>query len=119
SSIGLLRRGRVWLVAMLVCALPAVALAAAYDFAYRLSGDKRVAPVQVFDDGNTTWLQFQPGQTLPAIFVMQDGSPEETLTAYERQGPYLVLAGTARTLVLRIGDISARADYVGKNARAG
>src|SRR5690606_19438147 len=73
----------------------------------------------VFDDGNTTWLQFQPGQTLPAIFVVQGTTPNETLAAYERQGPYIVLPGTTGTLVLRIGDISARADYVGKNARIG
>src|SRR5690606_29792227 len=80
---------------------------AAYDFAYRLSGDRRVAPVQVFDDGRTTWLQFQPGQTLPAVFVSaQAGSLSDgQLASYTQQGPYLVLNGTADTLVLRIGGI--------------
>lgn len=94
--------------------------ASAYDFAYRLSGDRRVAPVQVFDDGRTTWLQFQPGQTLPAVFVA--GSTEASagqLASYTQQGPYLVLNGTANAFVLRIGAITARADYTGSAPRAG
>lgn len=119
SSIGWLRCGMAWAATLLAVAMATAAQAAAYDFAYRLSGDKRVAPVQVFDDGNTTWLQFQPGQTLPAIFAIQGDASSETLTAYDRQGPYLVLPGTASGLVLRIGDISARADYVGKSVRTG
>lgn len=94
--------------------------ASAYDFAYRLSGDRRVAPVQVFDDGRTTWLQFQPGQTLPAVFV---AGPTEAsagqLASYTQQGPYLVLNGTANAFVLRIGAITARADYTGSAPRAG
>jgi hypothetical protein len=94
--------------------------AGAYDFAYRLSGDRRVAPVQVFDDGRTTWLQFQPGQTLPAVFV---AGPTEAsagqLASYTQQGPYLVLNGTANAFVLRIGAITARADYTGNAQRAG
>src|SRR5690606_40040164 len=64
--------------------------AAAYDFAYRLSGDRRVAPVQVFDDGRTTWLQFQPGQTLPAVFVATPADPSGVqLSTYTQQRPYL------------------------------
>src|SRR5690606_3439003 len=110
---------RSWAMALFAFALPTMAHAAAYDFAYRLSGDKRVAPIQVFDDGNTTWLQFQPGQTLPAIFVTQRNAPDETLAAYERQGPYILLPGTVSALVLRIGGISARADYVGERSRVG
>lgn len=39
-----------------------------YNFNWRLSGDRAVAPVQVFDNGRETWLQFTPGQALPAIF---------------------------------------------------
>lgn len=96
------------------------AAAVSYDFAYRLSGDRRVAPVQVFDDGDTTWLQFPPGQTLPAIFVAgEGGGAGDSLAGYTQQGPYLVLAGTARTLVMRIGEISARAEYVGNAPRKG
>lgn len=94
--------------------------ASAYDFAYRLSGDRRVAPVQVFDDGRTTWLQFQPGQTLPAVFVAgPTAASAGQLASYTQQGPYLVLNGTANAFVLRIGAITARADYTGNAPRAG
>jgi len=91
-----------------------------YDFGYRLSGDRRVAPIQVFDDARQTWLQFQPGQTLPAIFVVDAAAASGLrLAQYVQQGPYLVLNGTAPALVLRIGAISARADYAGSVPRVG
>ena len=34
--------------------------ARAFNFDWELSGEPSVAPVQVFDDGHRTWLQFQP-----------------------------------------------------------
>lgn len=96
----------------------APASAPAYDFAYRLSGDRRVAPIQVFDDGRTTWLQFQPGQTIPAIFA-GTGSGGGQLASYTQQGPYIVLNGTVASWSLRIGAIAAQADYVGQATRLG
>src|SRR5690606_30834248 len=87
-----------FVAALLALALPARADAnnatVEYDFAYRLSGDRRVAPIQVFDDGSTTWLQYQPGQTLPAVFA-EDASAQGglRLAPYTRQGPYLVVDG--------------------------
>ncbi|MGP1615897.1 MAG: TrbG/VirB9 family P-type conjugative transfer protein, partial [Pollutimonas bauzanensis] len=47
---------------------PGQSAAAHYSFAWRLSGDRAVAPLQVFDNGRQTWLQFAPRQALPAIF---------------------------------------------------
>ncbi len=94
--------------------------AGTYDFAYRLSGDRRVAPVQVFDDGRTTWLQYHPGQVLPAIFAGEDGNPNEfRLAPYTRQGPYLVIEGVVPAIVMRLGNATARADYIGKAPRTG
>lgn len=90
--------------------------ASTYDFSYRLSGDRRVAPIQVFDDGRHTWLQFAPGQVMPAVFVQQADDSLQ-LAAYQQQGPYLVLAGTSRQIDLRIGDIVARAEYTGSLPR--
>lgn len=114
-------RGRSWqghAAAALLLAAGGVG-AADYDFAYRLSGDQRVAPLQVFDDGASTWLQFQPGQAIPAIFESAAGGAGGRLVSYAQQGPYVVLNGTATALVLRVGDVVARAEYQGKAPRAG
>src|SRR6478736_3587357 len=63
-------------------------VARAFRFDWRLSGDPAVAPLQVFDDGKDVWLQFTPGQALPAIFGVR-GNGEHALT-YVRREPYVV-----------------------------
>lgn len=86
-----------------------------YDFGWHLSGDRAAAPLQVFDDGRDTWLQFQPGQPLPALFGVRDGV--ERLLPYQRRDPYVRVAGVWQGLVLRGGSLTARADYRGENPR--
>ncbi|WP_296560306.1 TcpQ domain-containing protein [Pigmentiphaga sp.] len=110
-----------WLVcgAAFAQALPAehVGRDGAFDFSYRIVGDKRVAPVQVFDDGRQTYLQFRAGQVPPAIFSV--GAQGERLAPVAWQGGYAVVAGTAREYLLRIGEVVARAQYQGHVARSG
>src|SRR5699024_3262361 len=60
-----------------------------YSFDWTLSGDRAVAPVQVFDNGRQTWLQFQPGQAVPAIFAITDQG--ERPLHYARQGDYVII----------------------------
>lgn len=79
-----------------------------YSFAWRLSGDRAVAPLQVFDNGKRTWMQFAPGQPVPAIF-RQDGTGDRPLP-YTREGPYLVLAGVWPRLVMRGGQLRSKAE---------
>jgi len=87
-----------------------------YDFTYRVEGDRRVAPVQVFDDGQRTYMQFRVGQLPPAIFT---GAPHEArLAAVAWQGGYAVVSGTARDFTLRIGDVFARVRYEGRAPRS-
>lgn len=74
-----------------------------YDFRWRLSGDQAVAPLQVFDDGRRTWLQFAPGQAVPAIF--RGGARGDQPLDYRRAGPYVVLDGVWPKLVLRGGGL--------------
>jgi hypothetical protein len=74
-----------------------------YDFRWRLSGDRAVAPLQVFDDGRRTWLQFAPGQAVPAIF--RGGVRGDQPLDYRRAGPYVVLDGVWPKLVLRGGGL--------------
>ena len=88
-----------------------------YDFGWRLSGDRAVAPLQVFDDGRDVWLQFSPGQPLPAIFGVRGGS--EHLLPYQRRDPYVRIAGRWASLVLRGGGLQARAQALGAVADAG
>jgi len=85
----------------------------AYDFAWHLSGDRAVAPLQIFDNGHTTWLQFPSEQTPPALFGVRDGTQQ--LLPYRRLGPYVQVEGVWQELVLRGGALTARAQYQGSN----
>jgi len=78
-----------------------------FRFDWQLSGDPAVAPLQVFDDGRETWLQFQPGQPLPAIFGV--GADGEHALPYVRRDPYVVVAGAWKGLAFRGGRLTARA----------
>ncbi|MEN5157999.1 TcpQ domain-containing protein [Achromobacter spanius] len=78
-----------------------------FRFDWQLSGDPAVAPLQVFDDGRETWLQFLPGQPLPAIFSM--GGDGEHPLPYVRRDPYVVVAGAWNGLSFRGGRLTARA----------
>jgi hypothetical protein len=77
------------------------------DFAWRLSGDRAVAPLQVFSDASRTWLQWLPGQMLPIIL----GSSEqgEQVLTYLRQGPYTIIEGHWSALLFRSARQQARA----------
>src|SRR5699024_9956627 len=72
-----------------------------------LSGDPAAAPVQVFDDGQKTWLQFLPGQVPPAVFEHTQAG--DRLLDYTRQGDYLILDGVWPTLRFRGGHLQAQA----------
>jgi len=77
------------------------------DFGWRLSGDRAVAPLQVFSDASRTWLQWLPGQILPIIL----GSSEqgEQVLTYLRQGPYTIVEGHWSALLFRSARQQARA----------
>ncbi len=85
-----------------------------FNFAWRLSGDRGVAPLQVFDDGRRTWLQFPTEQLLPAVFE-HTSSGDRTLS-YKREGPYMVLEGVWPKLVLRGGHLKALVEQLGNPA---
>lgn len=89
-----------------------------YNFDWELSGHRAVAPVQVFDDGSKTWLQFAPQQPVPAIFA--DGAGGGRPLAYTREGPYVVLQGVWPGLVLRGGHLKSTMRRIeGMRAAAG
>jgi len=111
------RIGICMLLAGVLSASSGMAFAApSYDFAYRVSGDRRVAPQQVFDDGVSTYLQFFPGQVLPALIAVgSDGS--QRLLTHAQLGPYVTVSGTHVGLLAQLGNVRAAIDYTGKAAR--
>lgn len=87
----------------------AVLSAGAFDFNWRLSGERAVAPLQVFNNQHQVWLQFRPGQHLPAIFAYQDGRYHAV--QYQYFEPYVVIEGTWRNLLFQGGQLQAQAQY--------
>lgn len=76
-----------------------------FSFAWRLSGDRAVAPLQVFDNGRRMWLQFASRQALPAVFERLPSGDRPL--SYTREGPYVVVQGVWPSLVLRGGRLSS------------
>lgn len=89
---------------------PTPASVAGYRFNWRLSGDRRVGAVQVFDDGRSTWLQFMPDQPLPAIFARTVRGDHVLLA--RRHGDYAVVEGVWSVLILRSGSLESRVERV-------
>ncbi len=73
----------------------------AYRFDWRIAGDPALAPLQVFDDGRETWLQYPVGQPVPAVFERAAGG--DRLLRPRREGDYLILRGVPERIVLRGG----------------
>ncbi|NYT85767.1 TcpQ domain-containing protein [Pollutimonas harenae] len=78
-----------------------------FSFAWELSGNREVAPLQIFDDGQRVWLQFAPGQPIPAIFELQPGGARPL--PYTRQGPYIVLPSLSQHLQFQGGALQSQA----------
>ena len=77
---------------------------AAWNWSYTFAGDSTQAPVNVFDDGQHTYFQFDPRTRVPAIFLVH---PDETesLVNVVRRGRFLVVHDLARQFTLRNGEI--------------
>lgn len=68
---------------------------------YSFTGDTRLKPAMVFDDGKKTFFKFT-GRA-PAIFAVNSDF-SETLRNFRKENDYLVLDGTATQYTLRDGD---------------
>jgi len=78
------------------------------NWKYSFTGDKTIAPVEAFDNGQFTYFQFRKDgmSRLPAIFIV-DKNRNETLVNYHMQGKYLVVNSIAKQFTLRDGDYVA------------
>lgn len=80
-----------------------------YDFEYSIVADPRVRPIQVFDDGTSTFFQFGKTDTLPAVFRVSSKGPE--LMTLQFEGPYLKASGVAAEYLIRLGSANGSVVY--------
>ncbi len=72
-----------------------------YNFDWKITGDDNVSPLQVFDNGKKTWLQYSAEQQIPAIFAKN--SAGSILLRPKKDGNFLVLDRVPEKIVLRGG----------------
>ncbi len=80
-----------------------------FDFNWRLSGAREVAPLQIFSANEQLWLQFGVDQNIPAIFAVEKG--RQIPLAYKRSDPYILIKGNWQELVFRGAALEAKASY--------
>jgi type IV secretion system protein VirB9 len=77
------------------------------NFDYLLSGNNRIKPIRVFDDGKFTYIQFHPkSTTMPAVFLVEEDGLE-SLVNVRTVGKYLVVERLGSIFTLRYDKIYA------------
>jgi type IV secretion system protein VirB9 len=76
------------------------------NFAWKVGGKTRLAPDRVFDDGNSTWLSWAAGRSLPAILIRDEKGNEGPVNYAVREN-YIVLDKVPASIILRSGKDSA------------
>lgn len=82
------------------------------DFGWHLSGDRRVAPRQVFSGSGRVWIQWHPHQAVPTLFVQAEEGPWR-LVAHRQQGQYTIIEGDWPRLRFQGGPLVAYATHRG------
>ena len=100
--------------AMVVC-MPSVASLPGFDFSYEIGGDRKIAPLQIFDDGSRTYIQWPTALVLPSISVTIDG---KKLNPIAGATPYYVVNGVGSGIEIRSDRSVSRATYVGERGKA-
>lgn len=74
-----------------------------YNWEYSFSGNKRIMPLHVFDDGTFTYFELRKNQPVPAVFIVDNNQGHESVVNTRQQGDYLVVQRTAPQFTLRNG----------------
>ncbi len=75
-----------------------------YNYSYTYAGPDALAPLQVYDDGKSTFIKYKEmSKKAPAVFSI-DSSGKETPVAATVKGPSLVIDNVASELALRSSD---------------
>jgi type IV secretion system protein VirB9 len=77
------------------------------NFAWSKSGDEKLLPGNVFDDGEATFLSWPEGRPVPAILVT-DAAGTEGPVNFSVRGTTIVVEGVPSTIVLRSGKNKAQ-----------
>jgi outer membrane protein OmpA-like peptidoglycan-associated protein len=85
-----------------------------FSFDYQLVGDATAKPLQVFDDGKKTYLQYRSNQDIPAFITASTGE----LMLPTQSGPYTVLEGVPRDFLASMGSSSARITHASAMSNA-
>lgn len=76
-------------------------------YEYRISGAKSIRPLEVYQEGTRTIVEWQPDAPIPAIFAFENGA--EALVNGEMEDGRFVIAGAPQKLIFRIDRKTATA----------
>lgn len=75
-----------------------------YNQNYKISGQERISPIRIFDDGEFTYFQFKDiNADIPAFFLV-DSRGKEAIINFRTVGDYIVVERVAARFTLRHGD---------------
>jgi type IV secretion system protein VirB9 len=82
------------------------------NFQWIRRGDARIQPVQLYDDGQSTYLTWPKDVTLPAILIRDEKGAEGPVN-FAVRGDTIVIEGVLSPLFLRSGKSIAQLEYRG------
>ena len=89
-------------------AVPSISAMPAGAGRYRMSGDKKLWPAEMGDDGQATTIRWEAGVTLPAVYRVDDQGDPALVNGVMRDGNYILDAVYQRLIFIR-GKSRARA----------
>lgn len=87
------------------------------NFAWHKSGDRKILPAQVYDDGFATYVTWSPKAELPAILIRNEKG-EEGPVNFAVRNDLIVIEGVPELIVLRAGKTNATLENLGEPRRA-
>ena len=74
-----------------------------FNWYYSFSGDKRLIPSQIFDDGKFTYLKLRKNQKVPSVFSVDNPQGIESSVNIRKTDNYIIIQSVSPQLTLRNG----------------
>lgn len=87
---------------------------ASLNFDWKRKGDRKLLPERSYDDGESTFLVWPEGRSVPAILVFAEDGKTEGPVNFTVRGDTVVVDGVPATIVLRAGKNLATLTYEGR-----